>query len=180
MKNFTFSNRTKNVTINNSLKLIDIKDNKECWFQCLHGYSIFYKTPIQIINSQCIIDRLLSIDSSIVGAVCGEVYKGLTDHNSLKATFSIQKNDNSSYYKLLFINRDGSIEYETTDLKRYSEKSILDLAQNKEIIKNFSPSEAYYIGFLAGLELYKIKNNLKPRRRKRQHDLKLIYSNSKL
>lgn len=181
MKN---SHHTHSKTINienNLLRLIDIKDNKDCWFQCLHSYSIFYKTPIQIINNQFIIERLMSLDASIVGVVCGEIYKEyLKQNKSLKARSNIRSNNNDSYYKLLFISRDGSIEYETTNSERHLERNVLDLVQDKELVNNFSPFDAYYLGFLAGLELYKIKNNLKLQKTKRRPDLKLIYSNPKL
>ena len=123
----------------------------------------------------------MSLDASIIGVICGEIYKEYIKQNQILNTPSnIGKNNNNSYYKLLFVSRDGSIEYETINLERYFEKNILDLIQNKELVKNFSPCDAYYIGFLAGLELYKIKNNLKLQKTKRRPELKLIYSNSKL
>ena len=89
-------------------------------------------------------------------------------------------NHDDSFYRLLLVSREGLIEYETNHSERFLEKNILNFAQNKELIKMFSPADAYYIGFLAGLELYKIKNNLKIKKTAhRAPNLKLIFSRSK-
>ena len=182
MENLDHLREAENDIENNSLRLIDIKNNKECWFQCLFSYSVFYKTPIQILKNQFIINRLTSIDASTIGAVCGETYKDyLKYHKFLKHPAPIiEKNNNLHCYKLLFIKRDGSIEYETTNLERFSEKNILNFAKNKTLMRNFSSLEAYYIGFLAGLELYKIKRGLNPKKHNRRSKLELIYSNPNL
>ncbi len=166
--NLNFSNINFANIRNDLIKLIDITDNKDCWFQCVHSYSVFYKTPIQIIKSQFIIKRLMPLDASMVGLVCGEVYKKYFKKiEILQNTFNRYLNSDESFYKLLIINRDGSIEYETATLERHFEKNSLELIKKKEYIKNFSPFDAYYIGFLAGLELYKIKNNLNSNKNKK-------------
>jgi hypothetical protein len=156
------------------IKLIDIKDNKDCWFQCLHSYSVFYKTPIQIINNQFIIEKLMPLDASMIGLICGEVYTNYLKNGEVSiSTINQNSTSNEFHYQLLFINRDGSIEYQINNLERFCEKNILDLVRKKEVMKKFSSFDAYYIGFLAGLELYKMKNNLNSNK-KRKPILRLV------
>lgn len=175
MKNMHDTNGSSAYIRNDLLRLIEIKENKNCWFQCLHSYSVFYKTPIQIINNQFIIDRLMPLEASMVGIVCGEIYKEfLRTEKNLSKPISAGLLKEKTYYKLLLISRDGSIEYETTSQERHLEKNIIDLIRKKEVVRCFSPSDAYYIGFLAGLELYKIKNNLKSDKLKKIPKLRLI------
>jgi hypothetical protein len=157
------------------LKLIDIKDNHEIWFQCLHSYSVFYKSPMQVISNHSIVEKLASHDACLVGVVCGEKYKEL-----IASRMMIESNelcldyDNNDHYNLIAVGRNGSIEYRNNDHK-ICVSNVLDLSQNKIEIEKFSPRDAYYIGFLSGLELYKIKNNLKFKAKGRPN-LRLVYS----
>lgn len=173
------SQHTKNEAFKYSFRLIDIKDNKECWFQCLHGYSVLYKTPLQIINNQFIIDRLSPNDACIVGVICGEMYNFyIKDSIVLNRPLQKHKIYKTDYkFQLISISRNKSIEYIDCITERQYEKNIIDLAQDKNTISDFTSTDAFYIGFLAGIELYKIKNNLnmKPRN---QPKLKLVYSRS--
>ena len=72
--------KAKNNSIYNLIRLIDINKNQEIWFQCLHSYSVFYKSPIQIINNQFIIERLTPQDACLVGVICGERYNELLNN----------------------------------------------------------------------------------------------------
>lgn len=177
MKNF-FSWKVKKNISHNFLRLINIKDNDEIWFQWVHSYSVFYKSPIQIINNQFIIERLIPQDACVVGVICGEKYKEHLKNNLiLNTTYEITMEDSyADNYKLISIERKGYIEYENYNNKRYI-TNIFDLAQNKTEIANFLSKDAYYIGFLAGIELYKIKNNLKIHSSKHPN-LRLVYSTS--
>lgn len=151
----------------NQIKLIDIKNNKDLWFQCLHSYSVFYKSPFQIMSNSFIIERITPIDACVIGAVCGDVYRACLSKKII-LTHNNQLNNNicHNHYNLIAIDKFGMVSYEDNDGESHTVK-ILELAQNKISIANFSSQDAYYIGFLSGIELYKIKNTLSNRAVKR-------------
>jgi len=115
----------------NLIRLIDIKDNKDLWFQCLHSYSIFYKSPIQVMNNPFIVERLMPHDACIIGVVCGDQYKKYLKNKTpidIHHPLPIRVN-NPGYYKLISLDRNGYVDYEDHNDKQYTTK-ILDLAQN--------------------------------------------------
>ena len=58
----------------------------------------------------------------------------------------------------MLIDRQKNVRF--TDLNnKLFELNVLELSQDKNIINNFTSLDSYYIGFIAGLELFRMKNN---------------------
>lgn len=164
------------ISKNTDVRLIDINKNMEIWFQHLNNYSVFYKTPLQLLSNQFLIKKLTPHDSCLVGVTCGEMFNiFVTQGKKIKRPTNSEGNNQSHCYSLISIDRRGVVAYEGHNGEVEHVNSVLDLAQQEQTIVNFSSIDAFYIGFLAGIELYKIKNNLKPKS-KSKPALRLVYS----
>ncbi|MFZ4076934.1 MAG: hypothetical protein ACOYKA_03015 [Legionellaceae bacterium] len=139
------------------LRLLNIKSRGLLWFKCLLSHRMFHQSPLQILKNLGFIDRVDSHDASIIGVFCGQSYRDLLKRTALTDHPLMLKNNRNYPFKFLSFHRSHQIiEYVDADHNRHVMK-LLSLAKNKALIENFPPYHAYYIGFLAGLLLARMK-----------------------
>lgn len=121
--------------------------------------NIFIKqTFSEIISTPSVLEGLSCKHACWIG-----IYYGKALRNALKDKKKLKNINKPSYllkhkrglYKIISENRDGTIDCLQIRTKRELNASPLLISQDENLIKLFDPSQACYIGILAGIEISK-------------------------
>lgn len=111
-----------------------------------------------VISDVKLLEGLPSIHACWIGALYGRALRA-----SLEKGVALKKAKNMSFllkntrgrYKIVFQNRNGDIGYFDQKTKKEFVEHPLTVAQSELLISRFDPSQACYIGLLAGISLEK-------------------------
>lgn len=123
----------------------------------------------EVICNPSIIHNMDSIQSGCLGYHYGLLVEnerndmGFLLNKKKKSKFSLRfsKGENT----VLSITRDGRVNYKNNNSNEVYTESPLDLYKDESILINFEPSQACYIGILAGLSQKKLRHNNAPKLR---------------
>lgn len=120
---------------------------------------IFKSNVIQILYDANILKGLAPKDASHLGIVYGKILKKVSDNKSFLKNDRMMNllQNNNGKYRILYERRDKKIGYVNIISNDVYIESPLEIANNKEVINQFNPSQACYIGILAGIMLEKSK-----------------------
>ncbi len=112
----------------------------------------------EAIAINTIINDLTPWDACLLGGYFGRVLrtsvkKGIALKKAKSMSFLLK--DNGSQYKIVFQNRDGKIGYIDRKQKREFLEHPVTIANAQHVISKFDPSQACYIGILAGISIEK-------------------------
>jgi len=111
-----------------------------------------------IISDAKIIDGLSPEQACLIGGYFGRVLrKSLESNKALKKAkrLSFLLKNNRGQYRIVFENRSGEVGYLDQKTKKEFIEHPLTMAKNSYIISKFDPSQACYIGILAGISMEK-------------------------
>lgn len=118
--------------------------------------SIKEKKVVDVIYEHHIISGLSSRDASMVGVYYGYNLKKIGSKNR-SINYPLLCINNEGRYRLTHEDRDGNIGYMDTKTNEIFLKSPIYLANNVTIIDQFDPTQACYIGILAGYRSYRLE-----------------------
>ncbi|OGT53631.1 MAG: hypothetical protein A3F17_01095 [Gammaproteobacteria bacterium RIFCSPHIGHO2_12_FULL_41_15] len=125
--------------------------------RCRGTRSVMKMSYVDIINQVEIIEGLSPVHACWIGGYLGRCLVNAEKkeilQNRMNISFGLK--NKKGRYKILFQNRNGDIGYFDQKTKREFLESPLVVANNDHLITGFDPSQACYIGMLAGLSLEK-------------------------
>lgn len=111
---------------------------------------------IDVIYEHHIISGLSSRDACTLGVYYGYNMKKMgSEHRSIN--YPLLCINNEGRYRLTHEDRDGNIGYIDTKTNENFLNSSIYLANNANIIDQFDPTQACYIGILAGYRSYRLE-----------------------
>ena len=140
-------------------RIVDINEN----FIELHvkGKSASAKKKVvDIIYENHIISGLSSCDACSLGVYYGFNLKNMCN-DKIPIKYPLLCMNNSGRYRLLYEERDGNIAYMNTITNEKFVKSPICLAKDYNTIEQFDPTQACYIGILAGSKCHKLESSTK-------------------
>jgi hypothetical protein len=108
----------------------------------------------EAISDNLLLSGLSPIDACLIGLCYGKLLKRSIDrgYKLIKNPFSgYQLSAYKGQYKILSLDRNGEITYIDSKTQFTHSKLPTDLVQNDDLIRDFDPSQASYIGTLAGI-----------------------------
>lgn len=111
-----------------------------------------------VIGDENLISGVSPIQASIVGGYYGRALRSAMKANAvLKQTkhMDFLLRHRAGRYKILFQSRNGDVGYLDQKSRQQFAEHPLTIVNNRHIISEFDPSEACYIGILAGSSLEK-------------------------
>lgn len=145
-------------------KIIDsyfLEDGEHYTIQCINKKSMFNAKINEIVFDTDILCGFHPIQACYIGMEHAKQFKTLNDPSE-KNYDHVKNNCISRYgiYTLLSQDRKGNICFAKKDSLEQFIMDPRDIALSKELIVEFDASEAFYIGFLAGLKLHNpVKNS---------------------
>lgn len=155
-------------------KIIDsyfLEDGEHFTIQCINKKSMFHAKISEIVFDTDILYGFHPIQACYIGMEYAKQFKTFDDRTSEKNYEAVKHNRINRYgtYALLSQDRKGDICFAKKSSPEQFIMDPRDIALSKELIVEFDASEAFYIGFLAGLKLHNpVKDSLL-----RQHQQKI-------
>lgn len=120
----------------------------------------------EVINEMWIIEALAIEEAALLGYFYGRCYR-LSQANkqsiSKPNTSSLLLKNNTGIYKILYHQRDGNIAYTDCHTQESFLANPYSIIRNPHVLNKFDPTQAFYIGILAGFNLERTKmHNIKP------------------
>ncbi len=120
----------------------------------------------EAIKEISIIDALSAVDAALLGYFYGRCYRLSQASNEvnkkIKPSPLLLKKERGCF-KIVSHNRDGNIGYVDSRTRQVSLENPVAIMRNFHVITNFDPTQACYIGILAGLSFEKVQAiKLKP------------------
>jgi hypothetical protein len=165
-------------------KLLNINNVTEECKICIVGSSFVLTVYVsEIIECHELLSRFSSLDACKIGARYGKSLKqALASKTPIKKTNDVSYflTDKEGSYRLLTIDRDENVEYMDKKTKDTHIGKLMAIVRNRNLIKNFDPSQAAYLSILAELRsdeeinflLKKItrnKKNIRNKIKKKRH-----------
>lgn len=125
----------------------------------LKGKAIIVRcTFAEAIANHAVINGLLPTDACWIGGYYGRAMRASMEgrqalRTAKNMTFLLK--NNFGRYKIIFQNRDGEIGYIDNKTKQEFIEHPLTLVTNEYIVNHFDPSQACYLGILAGISMEK-------------------------
>lgn len=128
--------------------------------RCAYSHAIIKTTVVDVVSDIKIISGLSSFDACSIGGYFGRLVRinpGLLDKQEVfqKISFSLEKGGKSNY-NLVFEDFSGKIGY----IDAFTKQEFLEypeaIVNSEYIVSKFPPSQACYIGILAGIRIEKI------------------------
>ena len=143
----------------NSCRIVEINTRKQEVVFHIKNRAIFIKSTFsEAIADLSIIDGLYSSEACWLGGYFGRALRSsFTGGDALKKAKSMSfllKNARGQY-QILFQNRSDEVGYYDKKTKKEYLEHPLTIANNEYIISRFDPSQACYIGILAGISMEK-------------------------
>ncbi|TLY46797.1 MAG: hypothetical protein E6K54_08060 [Gammaproteobacteria bacterium] len=145
-------------------KIVDQMPDKNIFIlQCINTKAIFHLPLSNIVSDGDILYSLHPIQACYVGI---EYAKSIKTASFISNKVAKKKINNQSVcrygkYTLLFQNREKQICF----LDKLTDKEFLmdpaDIAISQELIQEFDASQAFYIGFLAGVKINRTNRKIK-------------------
>lgn len=105
----------------------------------------------EMINDSAMLSNLSPIQASWIGYYYGKHYKGLiSEKNSRNNTFNFDINNSLGKINILMLSRDGNLIYNNHENNITHTISPKNAMMNENIITQFTPMQACYIGILTG------------------------------
>lgn len=131
-------------------------NTQEILLRCRGTDTIIKLTYEAAISDAMILEGLSAEQACLLGGYYGRVMRaesGNHKHRAMKMKFLLHKH--SGYYRIISQDRTGKIAYvDTSDNKEYVEYP-LTIVSSRHIISKFDPSQACYLGMLAGVSIEK-------------------------
>lgn len=115
------------------------------------------KDVLDVIYETHIISGLSSPDACSLGVFYGYNLKSL--YSGKNSNYPLLCISNEGRYRLTSENRDGNIEFIDTKTDEKFCKCPIIIAKDYQIIEQFDPTQACYIGILAGIKSRKLEDN---------------------
>ncbi len=115
------------------------------------------KNVLNVIYETHIISGLSSPDACSLGVFYGYNLKGLFSGRNFN--YPLLCISNEGRYRLMSENREGNIEFIDTKTMEKFVKCPIAIAKDYQIIEKFDPTQACYIGILAGIKKHKLESN---------------------
>jgi hypothetical protein len=131
-------------------------------------------TIIELIQDPKILQSLSATQACWIGGCYGRYLQNSLDQNKAFSNISLETfslKEDKGIYRIISRDRSGEISYMHKKTKILYIKKPLDIVLNEKIINSFDPTQACYLGILAGVSLTKNhlddvkkirKNNDKP------------------
>ena len=133
----------------------------------LIGKAIVFSYKLsEFSNLTSIISTLSAKDASSIGYHVGK-YHHKTNHSDTMSNKPLFLKHGVGKYKMIYEDRDRNICYLNTKNREKFTRSPYEIFATHQLITKFDPSQAFYIGFLAGL------TNIPPPRRQIENPPKL-------
>lgn len=126
--------------------------------RCRGTRSIMRPSYVDVIADDTIIRGLSPMHACWVGGYFGRAFRSPDQKKEMLGkmrNISFSLKNNRGRYKIIFQNRNGDIGYFDQKTKREFVEHPLTVANNEYIISGFDPSQACYIGMLAGISMEK-------------------------
>ena len=148
-------------TNGNVCRLLEINQEKqEVKFQIKMKMPTLKCTIEEAVNNLNLINHISAIEACYLGGHYAETQNSAKSNNSKRRTtpvsFSIKKG--TERCRILYENRDGFVGYYDKKLNEEFTEHPINIVKNENLIAHFNSSQAFYIGFLAGLKYQKEKN----------------------
>lgn len=114
------------------------------------------KDILDVIYETYIISGLSSLDACSLGIYYGYNLKNL--YSGRNSNYPLLCISNEGRYRLMSENRNGNIEFIDTKTNEKFCKCPIATSKNYQIIEKFDPTQACYIGILAGIKTHKLEN----------------------
>ena len=124
--------------------------------RCRGKNSVIKRNIQSIINDSAFLNALTPYQACIIGGCLGRLIEScpqLSKRNEKFEQTSFLLEDEDGDYAILYQNRAKQIGYVHKRTAKEFVESPITLSTTKHIINKFSPSQACYIGILAGLSL---------------------------
>lgn len=132
-------------------KLLEINALTEvCEIRIVGSLFILSIRASEIMGSPQFLSRLSSIDACKIGKCYGKYFRQKSSIKKIK-NIAYTLSDKQGKYKILSLSREGNIEYVEKSTQKIHVEKLINIIENRALIKNFDPSQAAYLGFLAGL-----------------------------
>jgi len=152
-------------------RVVDINtDTLEVALKCVYTLTIMKDKIICVIKDQNILASLEPLDACWLGYYYGQAVRNKTDNEIRELTTEVNflLKHSRGNLQIHSFNRNNTLSYTNKTTNSIHEKYLIDIAADERLINWFDPSQACYIGILAGLNVEKIGKKIsKP-------DLKLI------
>ena len=153
--------------------IIEIDDDKNLIRLQLRGKRTILKHNIDnLINDYFIINCFCSEEACAFGVYCGVKGHSSSANDNKVNIVSPFKRTNFRYF--LVGEERGKYLFIDAILKKQHYEEPLSIAQNKFLINNFSPDQAFHIGIMAGKKYNKLKNKKDVRKYKYNKCFKLV------
>ncbi len=124
--------------------------------------TVIKTTIIDTIGNPKILSALTPLQACCIGGYYGRfLRKTLVGKEAIKTMkkMAFLLNGDKGQYKIIYQNRDGSLGYIHKKIRKEFVEQPLILVNSKKIISKFDPSQACYIGILAGISMDKIEKS---------------------
>lgn len=136
-------------------RIVDLKAEKlEVVIKCLKTTALIDDKIPNIIKDEEILAGLEPIDACWLGVYYGRALNKEPNKKIQKLTQDVNfllKNKRGRY-RIHSLNRGGRVSYLDTETNVSHEEWPVEIAKNETLINQFDPSQACYIGILAGLQ----------------------------
>lgn len=133
-------------------------DAQEVLFQIKNSSTLMRYKFSEAISDLTIVNRLLPSEACWLGGYYGRALRAsLEGREALKKVKSMNflLSSRKGRYTIAFQNRNGEVGYFDKKTRQEIVEHPLTIASHQHIISEFDPSQACYIGILAGLEMEK-------------------------
>lgn len=158
LKDFFYSNC-------NTCRLVDIDaETQEVVFQIKMKSPIFRCSLAEAIFNSSLISTLTPQEACWLGGHYGRYLKSSDESQKMRGQINdprILLKNSKGNYRVVYLDRSGKISYSDKKSGKTYNEHPLAIATNEHIISMFDPSQACYIGILAGISIEKaaLSNN---------------------
>jgi len=110
----------------------------------------------EAVSNLSIIENLPPVEASWLGGYVGRALRTSEKKNKALKKMSFLLKNEQGQYRIVFQNRAGEVGYYDKKTKKEFIEDPMSIVNNKYVISRFDPSQACYIGILAGLKMGKI------------------------
>lgn len=125
--------------------------------KCLNSSALLKDKLPKIINDKDILSGLEPIEACWLGYYYGKAIqkKSGQEKKKLESNVSLLMQNKRGKLLIYSFNRGGTISYLDTETKLTITEDPLLIAKNPDLINQFDPTQACYIGILSGLQIQK-------------------------
>lgn len=119
------------------------------YFSCRGSGSLLHIKFDDIINDHAVLSDFSSEQASYIGYCYGEYWEELTKKNQSIDRCDFFIINSQKKYSIYSTDRRNNLLFLDKDTQEIHTLPLLTIFNNKELIKGFDPTQAFYIGFLS-------------------------------